>query len=486
MEPVSEPAILLWIIFVFVTAMAIAGLLWPLMNRYARYTDQTTSDTAVYRDQLKEIEADQERGLIAADEAKAAKVEISRRLLSSADKEHPVVSEKGQKPTGEKRISTIAMMLIALFVPVLSLALYITYGTPGLISLPHAARAKAPIGDQNIEALVARVEKRLRENPNEGSGWEVIAPVYLRLGRYNESARAYQKAIRILGETPNRLMGFGEAEIRTRGGVINETARQAFAKALKLDPKRHKARFWLAMAKEQDGNLQEALKDWQEFLSQKGLNPDQKSIVDGRVKFLQAKLEGKNVTDPFERLSQITRKDNTAPTRGPTRDDITAAQGQSADQRSQMINQMVSGLQDRLNKNGGSLREWQMLIRSYVVLKKRDSALKALADARKNLSNAPQDLNALEAFAKEMGLESSAATDPRAEMINQMVSGLQDRLSKNGGTLQEWQRLIRSYTVLKKRDAALKALTDARKNLNNTPDALSALETFAKELGLVP
>jgi len=42
--------------------------------------------------------------------------------------------------------------------------------------------------------LVARVEERLRINPEDGAGWSVIGPVYMRLGRYQEAAEAFRKA----------------------------------------------------------------------------------------------------------------------------------------------------------------------------------------------------------------------------------------------------------------------------------------------------
>ena len=79
------------------------------------------------------------------------------------------------------RTATIA---VAVALPLLALGLYLAYGSPRMPDQPLAARLQDPASDQNLEALVARVEARLREHPEEGEGWDVIAPVYMGWQRY--------------------------------------------------------------------------------------------------------------------------------------------------------------------------------------------------------------------------------------------------------------------------------------------------------------
>ena len=45
------------------------------------------------------------------------------------------------------------------------------------------SRSRHVPGDQSIASLVSQVEAHLASNPNDGAGWEVLAPVYLRIGR---------------------------------------------------------------------------------------------------------------------------------------------------------------------------------------------------------------------------------------------------------------------------------------------------------------
>ena len=101
--------------------------------------------------------------------------------------------------------------------------------------------------------LVAKVEEHLAAHPEDGRGWDVIAPVYLRLGRADDAARAFQNAIRLLGSTAERQTGLGEAILSAEGGIVTADARTAFEAAQRLDPAAPGPRFFLALAAEQEG-----------------------------------------------------------------------------------------------------------------------------------------------------------------------------------------------------------------------------------------
>ena len=163
---------------------------------------------------------------------------------------HALLSRSGQRPVA---------IAVAALVPLLTLALYLTHGTPGLPSYPMVGRAQAPLEQANVGELISKVEARLREHPEDGQGWDVIAPIYFKLGRYREAAAAFSSAARLEGETARRLAGFAEAAVLAADGVVGEEARLAFEKILQLEPKRPEPRFWLALAKEQDGKLADAL-----------------------------------------------------------------------------------------------------------------------------------------------------------------------------------------------------------------------------------
>ena len=124
----------LWFVLALMTAAAVFAVLWPL----GRMPRRASGDEAmIYKDQLAEIARDRSAGLIAADDADAARLEISRRLLSAAD----AAPSLPQTSHLTLRRAVAASALIG--VPLLAGALYLKHGSPMLGDFPLAARATA-------------------------------------------------------------------------------------------------------------------------------------------------------------------------------------------------------------------------------------------------------------------------------------------------------------------------------------------------------
>lgn len=181
----------LWFVFALMTAAAIFAVLWPLSRGSAK---QGGSDIAVYRDQLDEIGRDRAAGLIGEAEAEAAKVEVSRRLLGSLDAAEAEKPASAASPVWRRRVVALTALVL---LPVGAAVMYLTLGSPDVPGAPLAERAGAPQEGRPIEDLVAQVEQRAAANPEDGRAWEVLAPVYMRLGRFDDSARAWRNAIQI-------------------------------------------------------------------------------------------------------------------------------------------------------------------------------------------------------------------------------------------------------------------------------------------------
>src|SRR5690554_6688816 len=136
---------LFWVLCAVLTAVVLYAVMRPLSAPLARSTERrdVESDLAVYRDQLRELEADRARGLLTDAEAEAARVEISRRLLARAEAVEPV---NGGAPAASRLdVAKTVYVSAAILVPAISLSLYLAFGSPGLPGQPHAERmATAP------------------------------------------------------------------------------------------------------------------------------------------------------------------------------------------------------------------------------------------------------------------------------------------------------------------------------------------------------
>jgi cytochrome c-type biogenesis protein CcmH len=390
--------VLIWVVLAGLTAIVLLVLLRPLAGAGVSARTPEAFDAAVYRDQLSEIDSDCARGLIGEQEAEAARIEIARRLLAADGRER---AADQAKPGGAR--ARTAMIAVGAALPVLALGLYLIYGSPRLPDEPLAARLEDPASDRNLEALVVRVEARLRAHPDEGQGWDVIAPVYLSGQRYDDAAEAYGQAIRLLGPSAKRLSGRGQALVLANNGVVTEEARRALEQALALDQTLIEPRILLAITKEQDGQFAAAIDDWRALLSTVNTEAPWREMVEKRIETAEAHLAGKpNVTGEEPPPQQAGSSGGP----GPNAEDLAAAQGMSPDQRQAMIEQMVQRLAARLDQDGSDLPGWLKLVRAYSVLDRKDDALKALQRAKSQFSGNAAAIEQLDQLATELGLKS--------------------------------------------------------------------------------
>src|SRR5215510_11353523 len=251
---------LLWSVFVLMTAVAILSVLWPL-SRTAN--GQAGSDIAVYRDQLDEVDRDRKAGLIGEAEAQAARVEVSRRLIAAADRTEFGPSPSVDTSLRRRRAAAVAAVVL---LPLVAAALYVANGSPQLPGQPLEARLRAAHQDTSIAVLISQAEAHLERNPNDARGYEVLAPVYLRLGRFTDAVNARRRLIALNGESAERQSDLGEALVAAANGIVTADAKSAFERALVLEPGELKATFYTGIAAEQDGDRGKAASIWSEII----------------------------------------------------------------------------------------------------------------------------------------------------------------------------------------------------------------------------
>jgi cytochrome c-type biogenesis protein CcmH len=389
--------LLLWLILACLTAFVLFVLLRPLLGAGGQEGPREAFNAAVYRDQLGEIDSDRARGLIGESEAEAARLEIARRLLQADSSKRASAASEKISPKGPRA----AIIAVATLVPLLALGLYLVYGSPRLPDQPLEARLEDPANSQNLGALVARVEARLRAHPDEGEGWDVIAPVYLSAQRYQDAADAYSEAIRLLGPTAKRLSGQGQALVLANNGVVTEEARKALTRAVELDPSLTEPHILIAIAKEQDEDFPGAIADWRTLLDKTSGNAPWRQMVEQRIATDEARLSGKPVANPPAPAEAVPSVAG-----GPSASDVAAAQNMNPADRQAMIETMVQRLADRLDQDGSDLGGWLRLVKAYSVLDRKDDALKALARAKSQFAGNAEALQQLDQLAAELGLKS--------------------------------------------------------------------------------
>jgi cytochrome c-type biogenesis protein CcmH len=477
----------LWFVLALMTVVAVFAVLWPLARRKPL---RPGSDVVVYRDQLDEIARDRASGLIGEPEAEAARIEVSRRLLAAADAAENAQPAPEQPSLWRRRGAAIAGLVL---LPAGAVALYLALGSPQLPGEPLAARLRAPEQNQSIESLVAKVEDHVQRNPNDGRAWEVLAPVYMRVGRFDEAVTAWGNAIRLNGSTAARQANFGEAMVAAANGVVTADAKAAFDRAIALDKDNVMARFYEGMAADQDGRRAEAEAIWRDLIATAPPGAPWVELVRHALARVapSGPVAGPNVA--------TTPQASGVP--GPSAADIAAAGKMAPGQQNEFIRNMVARLADELKKDGSNVDGWLRLVRSYRVLGQNDKADAAAADARKALAG---DADKLSRFNEGVKTASAAPAAPVAQppsapnapaastapthnqSIAGMVEGLAQRLKKDGSDPNGWLMLVRSYHVLGENGKAQAAIADARKALAGDQEKLSWFEQASKTVMATP
>jgi cytochrome c-type biogenesis protein CcmH len=393
---------ILWMILTVMVALAVCGLTIPLVRRYEQRPDKADA-LDILKAQLTDVDAQLANKMIGESEADSLRAEIRRRILV----------ESREKPQVARPIPTSAMPWVALglvaIVALSATAIYAMMGHPELTSgaaapAPEQAAAapadpaKHPMGD--ISSMITQLEAKLTAAPNDPQGWQMLGWSYMRTGRPADAARAYGRAVSLDPGNVEYVSAQGEAMVQADGKVSDEAA-NIFRKALKIDPADPRARYFLAIYRDQQGDHQGAMDDWIALI--KSAPPDApwaaqvRSYAEGRARELNMDISGKLPSAPAAPAAVPE-----AP--GPTSDQVAAAGQMSDSQRQAMIHTMVDRLADQLKANPKDSGGWVRLMRARMVLGDKDQAARDYAAARQAFAGTPAAQAALQEAAKSLGV----------------------------------------------------------------------------------
>src|SRR5665213_728139 len=357
---------MIWLVFVLLCGAAAAGVSFPLLRRNT--PDLAPSpQTAVYQDQLEEVDRDLNSGSINAPEAQAAKSEINRRLeIASRD---ALPSRPLNSFWRRATLIVVAALLIAGGV-----GLYGFIFSPNMPSgATPAQQAQAPF---SVDAMIAQIKARLKQKPDDVEGWRLLGLANFTQKRWPESVYAYSKAVELAPDNLDLRSTLAEAEIGAAQGKVTPEAQSQVDAVLAKNPKDLRTLFYDGLGHEQAGDKQGALDRWTNLLA---IAP---ADVPWRADMSQ------HVADLAKALGKDVPAVATAPN-----------SGQQA-----MIEAMVQKQADSLKANPMDLEGWQRLIRSFMVLKSPEKAKAALQSAKQAFDSDQGSLAKLQAIADELGI----------------------------------------------------------------------------------
>lgn len=437
---------LFWIAAGLLTALALAALLVPLLKRRPALAPRADYDLAIYRDQLHELESDRARGLVEDAAYAGARTEIERRMLNAARAEEGAASS-GLSPAPRRRWrDRIAAAVIVVGLPVGALALYGALGSPGVPDQPLDERAlQEPGADRELEKLIAALEQRLVERPDDAAGWRLLGRSYLLARRAEDAVAAFRRAQSLAGGDSKLASELAEALVFQADGIVTPEAESLFNDAHRTNPDDAAATFYLGLARAQQGEPGAALALWQPLYRNAPEDAPWREELYGLM-VGAAKEAGVEPPEPLASSAEAGA------------DAAQEAAGTSVAERQEMIEGMVEGLAARLAKSPDDVPGWLELARSYDVLGEKD---KALAAYREAALRAPEDASALAPYAQ----------------------ALVERAGKDRPLPAEAVRLYEKIRSLEPANPeALWFLAEAAAQTGDTPQAIALLEELEGRL----
>lgn len=408
----------LWIILAAMTLVAVAGLVIPALRAAPPTATRSDYDLTVYRDQLRDLKADVARGVVTPDEEDSARTEISRRMIAAGASAEEVRGADGPEKS-QPRFARIAIaVLLILAVPVVATPIYLLKGSPDTPGQPFASHTDIRLTDEpplpaGIEDGIARLEARLKEEPDDLEGWIMLGRALMVVQRHDAAAGAFRRATALSPRNSLAQSLLGEAIVFAAGGTVTPPALDAFDAAIASDPRNIAARFYRAVERAQAGEVQEAFDAWLVLVAESRADapwiPDLRAHLEEAARILDVDLAAV-MPDPLP-PSDADQAQRPAPNEAGV-----------ADEQGQRIQAMVARLAARLETEPDDAEGWLMLGRSFGVLGDLEGSRAAFARAA---ALRPNDAQVLSAYARSL-LDDPSGTEPLPDQARDLYNRILD------------------------------------------------------------
>jgi cytochrome c-type biogenesis protein CcmH len=254
-----------WAIVSAMTLAVLALVLRPLLMRQPTVTNEQEKKLPVYRQQFSELEQDLTSGLLTDEQYQTARHELERRVLEETGSTETSTMTSG----GIVNLRVVALSL-AMIIPAASGVLYWTLGNPAAMTHPAASpmAAQGGAGDdrqmiEGLNTLMERLKKKLEQNPNDATGWAMLARSYMAMERYADAVPAFEKAFKLNPNDADMLADYADALGIHQGRKLEGRPETMIDKALKVDPNHVKALMLAGTIAYNRKDFALAVKDWE-------------------------------------------------------------------------------------------------------------------------------------------------------------------------------------------------------------------------------
>ena len=265
-----NPDIVFWIFSFLLFVIGLAFVLPPLMKKPTDIADDRRyQNISITKSQLAELETEYKEKRLEKETYLQAKDELEEALYQDLDQ-----AEDSSTGAVSQQHSKLAVLFVALFVPILATAMYLKVGRPEALqessvdrsTLSTAKNKSSANAQMSIEKMVGKLEDKLKAEPEDFKGWTMLGRSYMVLNRPADAVKAYKKALAIKPDVANVLLQMADALATSRKGNLAGEPEALILQALEKEPGNMMG-LWLAgMSANQRGAKDEAIRYWKQVL----------------------------------------------------------------------------------------------------------------------------------------------------------------------------------------------------------------------------
>ncbi len=327
--------------------------------------------------------------------------------VTTVNESAPSPPKAGSRTGGARTVPWLVLGL-GLVVAIPSVGLYAFVGRPDLAAVraPGNNTPAAQGGDgaqaPSMAQMIADLEVKTKQAPNDADAWQTLGWAYMHISRFDDAVGAYKHAVSLDPSNSESLSALTEATVQANGGKISPAAVAGFRRVTAATPIDPRARFYLALYKDQQGDHRGAVADWVKLLKEAPADSPWASEVRGVVETV-AHEQGIDIPAQLPPAPPSEKPESSA-IPGPSAEQVAAAQQMSGSDQNAMIHTMVDKLATQLKQNPQDADGWLRLIRARMVLGEKSQALAAYHSARSAFVQDPAQLTALDKAAHALGV----------------------------------------------------------------------------------
>jgi len=273
---------LFWLIVAGLILAALAMLVPALLKKQLPVDDDHQQrNIKIARQRLAELKQQLQDGVLTQTQFDEQYAELQ--LILNDDIQAAVLTQPSN------RQGRWVIPLLALLLPCLSVFIYLMLGDVNALNKIEL-QANETKAAENVAQMIAKLEQRLRQQPDDMEGWKMLARSYSYLQQYQQAADVYAKLYRMQPEDIDVQLQYANNLAMSRGGRMAGEPEQLIGRVLQKQPENNNA-LWLAgMAKAEQGDYKQAKHYWEKLAALLPANSESLPQVRQMLAALDAEL----------------------------------------------------------------------------------------------------------------------------------------------------------------------------------------------------